>query len=264
MAIDEKDNFSIFSEISKAFSVILSHPRIFLGISLVSALPFAGIFLYDPAHPFVATLTALAFFVCFPAGVGAASKAVDDIQGGGPLGFGRCLKAGFSRGAAFLLLFPFLILVLTLVGLLAGLISAAFSLHARSMALPYLITFCLLSFVLSPYAAAVPAIVLERVSCFASLKRSAELTKGKYIQISLFLLLLSFLVIVTLALLFNAGSFRGVGQIMGGTFRALGGAKLLGAYLVFSTFFFASCGVLYKTCYRLTESKKVEDLANVF
>jgi hypothetical protein len=260
-----KDNsFSFFSQIIEVFHLIFTHPMVFVGFSAVSLLPYAATFFYNGTNDQVIFFVELACFVTFPASMGAAAKAVLDIQNKGAASFLNCLKAGFSKSAAFLVLIPVFLLYLIVMSAFAGLIVGILSFLFVSPVIVALVTLSASTIILAINFVSVPAIVLEHTSSLASLKRSAELTSGKILKITLFLYLLAVLSGSAVYYLLDGASGAYRIRMLPESLLEEFNFKLAAVYIMSATILFVACGVFYKTCFRLTESKKVEDLANIF
>jgi hypothetical protein len=117
---------------------------------------------------------------------------------------------------------------------------------------------------MSFYLLTVPVIVIEQTSTLQALKRSSELTHGKILQIALFLILLFGLTYLMFIVMFDRLTILNYQDLIIEPFFYEFSFKLVSIYTVFTTILFTACGVFYKTCYVFNESKKVEDLANIF
>jgi hypothetical protein len=262
--VEEQSSFSFVSHIYEIFSLIFTHPVVFGGITLVSIAPYFATVMYTSENEFAVFLIELTNLITFAAGMGAAAKAVIDIQNNGYASFGKCLRAGFSKSGNFLILFPFSLILITIMALLSSALVAIIRFFLASPVFAIAIVTVFAAFFLSFFILAVPAIVLENCTSLASLKRSQELTSRKIPQISLFLLILFAATLLLILVLFDPTSLY---NSMSVAFHALLNKfnfKLAIIYLIFATVLFTGCGVFYKSCYKLTESKKVEDLANIF
>jgi hypothetical protein len=254
----------MFSQLAEIFSLIFNQPVLFVGIPLVSLLPYFSTFLYTEKYGYVTALIQLSTLIFFPASMGATAKAVIDIQNNGLAAFGNCLKTGFSKSAIFLILIPIILLLLFLISMIFSLIVGILQIFHTPIIIVILIALILLSVISALYFAVIPVIVLEQSASLQSFKRSVELSRGNVPTIALFLLVLFALTTLIFSYLFYQLTF-GKNPFIG--FNALFtefNIKLAGLYLFFSTILFTACGVFYKNCYKLTESKKVEDLANIF
>lgn len=259
----DREDFSLLDGTIEVFRLIFSHLGLFLGISAVTALPYAAI-MFSKEGLNMASLFELLILITFPAGIGAASKAVDGIRSNGQAKFLDCLKAGFSKSGSYLILVPIFFFGMVVIALPMGLAIQLIVLIQESFLVVFLVSLALLSLVLAPLFVAIPAIVLEQQTTFASLKRSAELTSGKILKISLFIFLWFCVLLLAIAIIFND---MNLGKALEEFWHAIVDFmdyRLILLYIFFSTILFVSCGVFYKDCYKLTESKKVEDLANVF
>jgi hypothetical protein len=231
----------------------------------VSDLPGGlSLFSTDKNEYIIFFITILFFFVTFPASMGAAAKAVVDIQNNGFTSILMCLKAGFSQSSAYLVLMPIAFLFVTIISILSGTLVATFSFIILSPVVVIIIVTVISSLIISFYILTVPVIVLEQKSTLQGLKRSSELTSGKILQITLFLILFFATTSLALFVVFNQPSNFREFEMAADTSTAMFRLKFNSVYMISATILFVACGVFYKTCYMLAESKKVEDLANIF
>ena len=162
--------FNVGSVLSRTVSTLMKNPAVFFGLALAAAIPSAIMEIMLPPSQGTSVIMSMIDLMLNLAVQGAMAYAVYQVLRGGTASIGEAVSRGTAQVG-----------VLLLSALLMGL---GISIGMVLLIVPGVILYCV-------WVVTIPACVVEKLGPVASMKRSAELTKGHRMPIFGLLLVLT-------------------------------------------------------------------------